>query len=188
MGTKVEFPVERGCSQGTDHRDSSRSRKPLPCDQDNHPGQSLAQFGKDAAMIRSRCFASLRGVILSWGLLIAVTCLAPAPAHAQSSQNTQSEGTTLNHAGGHRGLSATPDGSDARADAPPSLSAKQKLSIMHANFEKSKSDAEELAALAKGLREELDKPNVNVLSPQVMNRAEKIEKLAKKIREETKGF
>lgn len=139
-------------------------------------------------MIRSQCFARLRGVIISWGLLIAVTCLAPAPAPAQSPQNTQSEGTTLNHAGGHRSLPATPDGSDARADAPSSLSVKQKLSIMHANFEKSKSDAAELAALAKRLREELDKPNVNVLSLEVVNRAEKIEKLAKKIREETKGF
>ena len=59
---------------------------------------------------------------------------------------------------------------------------------MHANFEKSKSDAAELAALAKALREELNKPNVNVLSLEVINRAEKIEKLAKKIREETKGY
>jgi hypothetical protein len=59
---------------------------------------------------------------------------------------------------------------------------------MHANFAKSKTDAAELADLAKGLREELDKPNVNVLSFEVINRAEKIEKLAKKIREETKGF
>lgn len=136
-------------------------------------------------MTRSRYFA---GVILSWGLLIAVTCLTPALVPAQSLQNTQSEGTTLNHAGGHRELSPTPVGSDARSDALPSLSVKQKLSIVYANFEKSKSDAEELAALAKGLREELDKPNINALSFEVLNRAEKIEKLARKIREETRGF
>jgi hypothetical protein len=68
------------------------------------------------------------------------------------------------------------------------LSPKQRLYIMRANFEKSKSDAAELAALAKALREELNKPNVNVLSLQVVNRAERIEKLAKKIREETKGY
>jgi len=73
-------------------------------------------------------------------------------------------------------------------DETPLLNAKQKVSIMHANFAKSKTDAAELADLAKGLREELDKPNVNVLSFEVINRAEKIEKLAKKIREETKGF
>jgi len=73
-------------------------------------------------------------------------------------------------------------------DNTPSLSPKQKLNIMQSNFARSKTDAAELAALAKGLREELDKPNVNVLSLEVINRAEKIEKLAKKIREETKGF
>ena len=68
------------------------------------------------------------------------------------------------------------------------LSPKQKRLIVRANLEMSKCDAAELAALAKGLREELDKPNVNVLSLEVMNRIDKIEKLAKKIREETKGF
>ena len=70
----------------------------------------------------------------------------------------------------------------------PSLSPKQKQSIVRANFEKSKSDAAELAALAKELCKELDKPNVDVLSLEVVNRVEKIEKLAKKIRDETKGF
>jgi hypothetical protein len=59
---------------------------------------------------------------------------------------------------------------------------------VRANFEKSKSDAAELAALAKELCKELDKPNVDVLSLEVVNRVEKIEKLAKKIRDETKGF
>jgi hypothetical protein len=45
-----------------------------------------------------------------------------------------------------------------------------------------------LAALAKELREELNKPNVDALSLEGMNRIEKIGKLAKKIRDETKGF
>ena len=68
------------------------------------------------------------------------------------------------------------------------MSAKQKQSIMHSNFVKSKSDAAELASLAKELREELNKPNVNVASLEIVSRAEKIEKLAKRIRDETKGF
>jgi hypothetical protein len=188
MGTKVEFPTELGYSRGTGHRKSGMSRTPLTRERDNDPRQSGARFGKDVAMLRPQCFARLRGVMLSWGLLITVTCLTPALAPAQSPQNTQSEGTVLNHAGGHRVLVPTPEGSDARADAPPLLSSKQRLSIMRANFEKSKSDAAELAALARGLREELNKPNVNVLSAQVINRAERIEKLAKRIREETKGY
>ncbi len=130
-------------------------------------------------MLRSHDFARLRGIILSWGLLITFTCLMPAPAPAQSSvPGTQSTS--------HHALSAIPDSS--RDEVPQPLSANQKLSIMRTNFEKSRSDAAELAALAKGLREVLNKPNVNVLSLEVINRAEKIEKLAKKIREETKGF
>jgi hypothetical protein len=118
-------------------------------------------------------------MILSWGLLIAFTCLHSAPASAQSSGSG-------NQPTGHHSLTAILN--DSRNDVTPPLSAKQKLSIMRANFEKSKSDAAELAALAKGLREDLDKPDVNVLSLEVFNRAEKIEKLAKKIREETKGY
>ena len=68
------------------------------------------------------------------------------------------------------------------------MSAKQKQSIMHANFTRSKIDAAELAALAKELREQLNKPGVDVASLEIVGRAEKIEKLAKRIREETKGF
>lgn len=59
---------------------------------------------------------------------------------------------------------------------------------MQANFLKSKNDAAELAALAKDLCKELEKPNADVLSLGIVTRMEKIEKLAKKIREETKGF
>ena len=130
-------------------------------------------------MIKPPGFAGQRGVIFSMGLLITLTCLMPAPAPAQSSvPGTQSTS--------HRAPLAIPDSS--RNEVPQPLSANQKLSIMRANFEKSRSDAAELAALAKGLREVLNKPNVNVLSLEVINRAEKIEKLAKKIREETKGF
>ena len=118
--------------------------------------------------------------LLVGGLLIAVTCLAPAPAPAQSVQN---EPIPLSQTGSHRGMLPS-----LPADETTPVSPKQKKSIMHANFEKSKSDATELAALAKGLREELDKPNANVLSLEVINRAEKIERLAKKIRDETKGY
>jgi hypothetical protein len=144
----------------------------------NYTVQSPPEFGKGAAMKPSNELARQRGVILACGLLIAATCLAPAPARAQAIQD---QPTPSNQTGGHRMLPVLPD-------ETPLLNAKQKVSIMHANFAKSKTDAAELADLAKGLREELDKPNVNVLSFEVINRAEKIEKLAKKIREETKGF
>jgi hypothetical protein len=52
----------------------------------------------------------------------------------------------------------------------------------------SKNDAAELAVLAKGLREMLDKPIGDGFYREVFERAEKIQKLARKIREETKGI
>jgi len=123
-------------------------------------------------MIRSRGFARLLGIILSWSFLIALTCLTLAPGPAQSSNpGIQLDGIPV--VSGH--------------DESQPLSAKQRLSIMRANLEKSQNDAAELAALAKGLRDVLNEPNVNVPSLEVINRADKIEKLARKIREETKG-
>ena len=68
------------------------------------------------------------------------------------------------------------------------MSAKQKRDLMKANFEKMKRDAEELASLAKSLHDELDKSNVYVLSLDVVGKAEKIERLARKIKTTARGF
>lgn len=67
------------------------------------------------------------------------------------------------------------------------LPAKQKQDLLKSNFEKMKRDADELASLAKSLQQDLDKSNQNVLSLKIVNKAEKIEKLAKKIKEVAKG-
>lgn len=159
------------------------------CKEFNAPGQPSVQFGRVVTTIRAQDFTMQRRVILAVGLLITLSFLTPVPAAAQSTANSGTQGTEMNHAGGHRMLSALPDdAANSRNDGSQTLTPKQRQSIVHANFEKSKTDAAELAALAKGLREELDKPDVNVLSLEVMNRIDKIEKLAKKIREETKGF
>jgi len=130
-------------------------------------------------MTRPHGIAGMRGIFLSWGLLITLVCLAPAPASAQSSNQG-------NQGGGSRARSTIPENSPN--EIPEPMTPAQKLSIMRANFERSKSDAAELAALAKGLSEVLNKPSTKVLSLEVIYRAEKIEKLAKKIRDETKGF
>ena len=68
------------------------------------------------------------------------------------------------------------------------MTAKQKAAMMKSNFEKTKDDASELADMANGLRDELNKTNINILSVDVIHRAEKIEKLARKIKEEAKGY
>jgi hypothetical protein len=130
-------------------------------------------------MARFHGFARPLGIIVSWGLLITLACLTLVPSHAQSQQNSPQHNP--------HGLPGDMTG-NSRNDLPEPMSVQQKQSIMRANFEKSKSDAEELAGMAKGLREQLDKPNIHMLYLDVANRADKIEKLAKKIRDETKGF
>ncbi len=135
--------------------------------------------------IRSRGFARKRGAMLSWGLLITLACLIPPSAPAQFPQSSQGSTT---QSGGRPILS--PDSHEAglnRPDIYPPLTLQQKQGLVQANFAKSKSDAAALAALAKELREELNKPDA-VLSAEVINRVEKIEKLAKRIRDETKGY
>ena len=67
------------------------------------------------------------------------------------------------------------------------LKPKQKQAIMKSNFEKMKRDAEDLTLLAKSLQEEIDKSNENVLSLKIVEKAEKIERLAKKIKTMAKG-
>ncbi len=51
-------------------------------------------------------------------------------------------------------------------------------------LEKTKTDAAELSALADQLRDELNKMNVNVLPLDVIQKTQKVEKLAKKIKGE----
>ncbi len=72
-------------------------------------------------------------------------------------------------------------------DQSSPLSGKQKQDILKSNFEKMKHDADDLAALAKSLQEDLNKSNENVLSLKIVEKAEKIEKLAKKIKATARG-
>ncbi len=70
----------------------------------------------------------------------------------------------------------------------PELSSKQKQALLKHNFSKMKDDVDELAQLAKSLQEEVDKSNAGVLSLTVVDKAEKIEKLAHKIKSTAKGL
>ncbi len=64
---------------------------------------------------------------------------------------------------------------------------KQREILVKSKFEQMKRDADQLATLAKSLQEDLKKTNENVLSLKIVNKAGKIEKLAKKIKETAKG-
>jgi hypothetical protein len=67
------------------------------------------------------------------------------------------------------------------------LSAKQKQGLLKNNFERMKRDADELATLAKSLQDDLNKSNEHVLSLQIVEKADKIEKLARRIKSVAKG-
>ena len=62
-----------------------------------------------------------------------------------------------------------------------------KAEAKETKLDKTKSDAAELSTLADQLADELNKMNVNVFSLDVLHKAEKVEKLAKKIKEEVHG-
>jgi hypothetical protein len=68
------------------------------------------------------------------------------------------------------------------------LSEKQKRDLLKSNFEKMKRDAKELADLSKALQDELDKSNENVLSLNIVDKADKIEKLARRIKGTARGY
>jgi hypothetical protein len=70
----------------------------------------------------------------------------------------------------------------------PPLAPEQKRNILKSNFEKMKRDANELADLAKALQEELNKSNENILSWDIIDKADRIGKLAKKIKGSARGF
>jgi hypothetical protein len=124
-----------------------------------------------------------KGAITVLSLLITLATLMPAPAPAQS-DDIPTPSTHGQHGMGGMGDPTRTEGNNI----PPTFSDKQRRSLLLANFKKSKSDAAELASLAKGLREELDRPGANELSAEVIDRVQRIEKLAKKIRDETKGY
>jgi hypothetical protein len=74
------------------------------------------------------------------------------------------------------------------AEPNDKISRKQKRDLLKSNFEKMKQDVDELVDLAVSLQNDLDKTNENILSLDVLEKAKKIEKLAKKIKNAAKGW
>jgi hypothetical protein len=72
-------------------------------------------------------------------------------------------------------------------ESPGGISKKQQRKLLKQNFDRMKEDAEELAALAQSLQEDIEKTTENMLSLEVVEKAEKIEKLAKRIKNTAKG-
>jgi hypothetical protein len=70
----------------------------------------------------------------------------------------------------------------------PKSNQKREKVLMDYNFKKLKEHAQDLAELAKSLQTEIEKSNENVLSLEIVKKAEQAEKLARKIKNEAKGL
>lgn len=68
------------------------------------------------------------------------------------------------------------------------LTAKQKRKMLKAQFDKMKEQAKDLVQLAQSLQSELDKSNQDILSLQIVDKADQVEKLAKKIKSEATEY
>jgi len=83
---------------------------------------------------------------------------------------------------------------DQQAEAAPTseragqITSKQRREILKADFEKMRRDGDELITLAKALQEDLSKTNENVLSLRIVEKAEKIERLARRIKSTARGY
>jgi hypothetical protein len=118
---------------------------------------------------------SLAGQMLGVPRTIAATA---APSHPEAT--TQADGP--------QAPQSFPRSQSNAESSPSPLSGKQKRDLLKSNFEKMKRDAGELADLAKALQEELNKSNENILSLDIVDKADKIEKLAKRIKGTARGF
>jgi hypothetical protein len=73
-------------------------------------------------------------------------------------------------------------------DLTPKRTEKQKEALVKYNFKEMQKHADQLAELAQSLQKKIGESNVNELSLEVVRKAEEIEKLAKKIKNEAKGI
>jgi len=158
-------------------------------------GPAAANKGKDMKMAIIFHKASLcRTSILLW-LLVGSAALLPgslgalfatadtSPPQGISAKRMEDEAVVNKMAS--QSEAQVNENEDAR---PSSLTKKQRRNLMKANFEKMKRDAGQLTDLAKALQEELNKSNENILSLDIVDKADKIEKLAKKIKGTARGF
>jgi hypothetical protein len=124
-------------------------------------------------MIRFRALHKLRVIVisLSAGIFACIVLLAKAPAQSTPSAPPPDHGAVVS-SGLDVGNEAAPP-----PTPPPAEPKKIKLN-------KTQTDAAELSALADQLRDELDKMNADVLSLDVIQKTEKVQSLARKLKGE----
>lgn len=127
------------------------------------------------------------GLAVAACFLACVVCAPTAPARlaGQTSPASQSAQPPSVPGLGNRSqipleLPDTPDSTGPTAQ--------QKKNLLKYRFDTMKKDADKLSELATSLQKEIGKSNQNILSLDVLAKADKIEKLAKKIKENAKGY
>jgi len=133
-------------------------------------------------MVRTSYSVWLRRLV-ALGLLVATTLIWPASAPLRLA-----EGQEASPLADPATALVSSRGVPVERNTGPVLTAKQKRELLKSRFEKMKDDAAQLATEANDLHDELDRSSVDILSLDVIQKAEKIEKLAKKIKDEAKGY
>ncbi len=124
-------------------------------------------------MIRSHPLHKLSGLLLPLGAGVVAVLVLLATSPMRSAQNLAPPN--------NGGVSSPPAAANNEAAL---ITPKQKEEPKKSNLEKTRTDAAELSALADQLRDELNKMNVHILPLDVIQKTEKLEKLAKKIKGE----
>jgi hypothetical protein len=128
-------------------------------------------------MIPSYPLGRFRGFILPLGVGIVAALVLLASVSVRSAQNPAPL----------KNEEVPPPAAAVKNEAAPPPS-NPKGESKNPNLEKTKIDAAELSALADQLRDELKKMNANVLSLDIIDKTQKVEKLAKKIKGEAYGY
>ena len=132
--------------------------------------------------------------LVALGILVLPDFSAPAAASPPQNPDHDRQQVTANMEGALKTITGSENSQGTHepgVDDPTSQTApsgKKNRALAKANFEQAKHDAMQLSSLAQALQVELSQSNGNVLSLDVIEKAAKIEKLAKKIKGTAKGF
>ena len=155
----------------------------------------VAHMGKDIMMVLHFWKSSFyRTAILFWlSVSLPGQMLGASPITPQTGATTPSQGVSPTRLEHEEIIAKTAAGTGSgdesnQESSQVSHSGKKQRTILKANFEKMRRDSGELADLAKALQEELNKSNENLLSLDVVEKAGKIEKLAKRIKGSARGY
>jgi hypothetical protein len=139
-------------------------------------GVSNASSAKRLPSVGIRAAAPLRMQDSSSG------ALTPAPDLLQD--ESDSGAASSNRPGRRQTGPRPPEGGESHGILPRKL----REGLLKSDFEKMKQDAAELAKLTKSFQEDLENSNEHILSLKIVEKAQKIEGLAKKIAKTAKNY